>query len=207
MGFARLLNIDLPPGQSAFLFGPRKTGKTTYLRQRFPDSICFDFLKTDLFLEYLKTPSLLRERLAAKDESHLRHPIILDEVQKVPHILDEVHWLIENRGLSFILCGSSARKLKRDHANLDKNFEIRYWRTRTGTEIDFVLGDGEVAIEVKGSSSLKPADLKGIRTFVGEYGPTRGLVVCNEREPRTIDGIRIVPWRQFLHELWGGTVL
>jgi len=84
----------------------------------FPDSIVYDFLKTDLFLEFSRNPALLRERLLAKDERILKYPVILDEVQKAPQILDEVHWLIENKGLSFILCGSSARKLKRGQANL-----------------------------------------------------------------------------------------
>ena len=98
MNFHRILDIDLPSGQSAFLWGARKTGKTTFLKNKFPDSLCIDFLKTDTFLEYLKAPSLLRESILAKDESRLRQPIILDEVQKVPHLLDEVQWLIENRG-------------------------------------------------------------------------------------------------------------
>src|SRR4030042_5666899 len=114
----RLLDIRLPQGQSAFLWGPRKTGKSTYLKEKFPESPSYDFLKTDLVLEFSKRPSLLREQILAKGPPALRFPIILDEVQKVPHILDEVHWLIENKGLSFILCGSSARKLKRGKANL-----------------------------------------------------------------------------------------
>ncbi|MEW6219675.1 MAG: AAA family ATPase [Thermodesulfobacteriota bacterium] len=113
----RFLHIDLPAGQSAFLWGPRKTGKTTYLSQAFPDSVVFDFLKTDLFLAMAKHPALLRERLLAMDARRLAKPVILDEVQKVPQVLDEVHWLIENRGLRFILCGSSARKLRRGQAN------------------------------------------------------------------------------------------
>ncbi|MBN3038477.1 MAG: ATP-binding protein [Candidatus Omnitrophica bacterium] len=114
----RMLDLKLPRHQTTFLWGARKTGKTTYLKQRFPDSLRYDFLKTDLFLEMSKKPSLLRERLLAKDKATLKKPIILDEVQKIPQVLDEVHWLIENKGLSFILCGSSARKLKRGHANL-----------------------------------------------------------------------------------------
>ena len=114
----RLLDMRLPRQQSAFLWGARKTGKTTYLKERFPNSLIYDFLKTDLFLEISKNPSLLRERLLAQDDRILKEPIILDEVQKVPQILDEVHWLIENKGLRFILCGSSARKLKRGHVNL-----------------------------------------------------------------------------------------
>ena len=114
----RLLEMALPLGRSAFLWGARKTGKSTYLRERFPQSLVFDFLDTDLVLEFSKRPALLRDQLLARDASVLKHPIILDEVQKVPHILDEVHWLIENKKLQFILCGSSARKLKRGQANL-----------------------------------------------------------------------------------------
>lgn len=104
----RLLKINLPPRQSTFLLGPRKTGKSFFLKQTFPHSLVFDFLKTDLFLEYLQRPSLFREQLLAKNPDELKHPIILDEV----------HWLIENSEMQFILCGSSARKLKRGQANL-----------------------------------------------------------------------------------------
>ena len=114
----RILDMKLSRHQSAFLWGARKTGKTTYLKERFPKAIVYDFLKTDLFLEISKNPSLLRERLLAKEEAAFKEPVILDEVQKVPQVLDEVHWLIENKGLSFVLCGSSTRKLKRGHANL-----------------------------------------------------------------------------------------
>jgi uncharacterized protein len=114
----RKLAIDLPPGQSAFLWGPRKTGKSTYLKTAFPRSIVYDFLKTDLMLELAARPHRLREQLLARPERDLAEPVILDEVQKVPRILDEVHWLIENKALRFILCGSSARKLKKSHANL-----------------------------------------------------------------------------------------
>jgi predicted AAA+ superfamily ATPase len=114
----RILNIDLPPRQSAFLWGPRKTGKSTYLKAMFPRSLVYDFLDTDLFLELSKRPSLLREQILARNEVLLKFPVILDEVQKIPQILDEVHWLIENKGLRFILCGSSARKLRRGKANL-----------------------------------------------------------------------------------------
>lgn len=375
----RLLQIDLPPGQSAFLWGPRKTGKTTFLRQRFPDSLVFDFLQTDRFLAFSNRPSLLREQLAAASEEQLRHPIILDEVQKVPMVLDEVHWLIENRGLSFILCGSSARKLKRGRANLlggrawrfemfpfvtseldsynlldvlnkgmipshylqhdarrslkayvqdylkeevfaeglvrnlpafsrffdsmtyshgeltnflnisrdcgidsktvkeyyqilvdtlmgvfihpfkkrqsrqvitrspkfylfdtgvagvvtkrvlseekgeifgkafehfillellayrsykEKDFEIEFWRTKSGIEVDFILGNGEMAIEVKGKSQIASKDLRPIRSFRDEFSPKEALVVCNEPAERIVDNIRIIPYRIFLQRLW-----
>src|SRR4030042_2228051 len=114
----RRLNIDLPARQSAFLWGARKTGKSTYLTKRFPGSVVYDFLQSDLFLDFSKNPSLLRERLLTREAHELLAPVILDEVQKVPQILDEVHWLIENKGLRFILCGSSARKLQRGKAHL-----------------------------------------------------------------------------------------
>lgn len=381
----RILDIDLPAGKSAFLWGPRKTGKTTYFKDRFPESLVYDFLKTDLFIEFSKNPSRLREELLAKNERALKNPILLDEVQKVPQILDEVQWLIENKRLSFILCGSSARKLKKGKANLLggrawrcemfplvtpelKNFEllrilnhglipshyldreedvkkslkayvqdylkeevfneglarnipafsrffdvvgyshgelvnysniardcaidsktvreyyqilvdtllgrfvepfkkrqsrqvitkapkfymfdvgvagimtkrhieeergelfgrafehfifmemaahrsyreldheIRFWRTKSGLEVDFILGDGKAAIEVKGTSSLDKTDLRSLNAFIEEYSPKKALVVCNEKTERIIGKVRILPWRNFLEELWEGKI-
>ena len=114
----RLLRIDLPARQSAFLWGPRQTGKSTYLRALFPDSLTFDLLQTDLMLDLARRPALLRERLLAASPRQLAAPVVIDEVQKVPQLLDEIHGLIESRGLQFILCGSSARKLKRGRTNL-----------------------------------------------------------------------------------------
>ncbi len=134
----RRLDLRLGKGRSAFLWGPRKTGKTTYLKQRFPRSLFFDFLKSDLFLEFSKNPALLREQLLAQHSQVLQHPIIPDEVQKVPQILDEVHWLIENKGFQFILCGSSARKLKRGHANL---LGGRAWRYEMHPLVSCEIGD------------------------------------------------------------------
>jgi len=381
----RCLNLKLPPHQSAFLWGPRKTGKTTYLKARFPQSLVYDFLQTDLFLEFSKRPALLREQLLAKDDSVLKHPVILDEVQKVPQLLDEVHWLIENKGLSFILCGSSARKLKRGHANLlggrawryemfplvfpeikklellrvlnhgmvpvhylqnqgyqrslkayvqdylkeevfaeglvrnvpafsrffdaigyshgeltnfsniardcavdsktvkeyyqilvdtllgmflepfkkrqsrqviskaskfylfdvgvagtitgrhlrqekgeqfgrafehfilmelnahrsyrELDYPINFWRTKSGIGVDFVLAGGETAIEVKGKQKVDKTDLRGLFAFIEEYAPKKAIVVCNEREERIYKGIRIMPWKIFLQELWNNKVV
>lgn len=115
----RTLHIDLPRGQSAFLWGPRKTGKTTYLLRRFPRSTRYDLLETDTFFRLSKEPHLLRQELASLQErGALVQPVIIDEVQKVPVLLDEIHALIESQKISFMLCGSSARKLKRSHANL-----------------------------------------------------------------------------------------
>jgi len=382
----RILDIKLPQKQSAFLWGPRKTGKTTYLKKHFPDSLIFDFLKTDFFIEVSKNPALLRERILAKDKNALKHPIILDEVQKVPQVLDEVHWLIENKGLRFILCGSSARKLRRGHVNLlggrawryemfplvtaelkninllhalnhgmvpthylqddqeckkslkaymqdylkeevfaegltrnipafsrffdafgyshgeltnysniardcgvdsktvkeyyqilidtllavridpfkkrqsrkiitkapkyylfdvgvanylrkqhleeekgeefgrafehfllmeilayrsysGQDFTINFWRTKTGLEIDFILARGEIAIEIKGANHIDKRDLNALVAFAEEYSPKRNFLVCNEKERRLHGKIEILPWSNFLQELWAGNVL
>ncbi|MDJ1313184.1 MAG: AAA family ATPase [Candidatus Midichloria mitochondrii] len=85
------------------------------MKQHFPNSIYYDFLKSDEYLRYLKAPHKLREGLLATGGSP--YHIIIDEVQKVLQILDEIQWLIENANLSFIWCGSSAQKLKRTGAN------------------------------------------------------------------------------------------
>jgi len=382
----RILDVRLPGGQSAFLWGARKTGKSTYLKEKFPDSIVYDFLKTDLFFEFSKKPSLLRERLLAKEESALKKPVILDEIQKVPQLLDEVHWLIENKGLRFVLCGSSARKLKKGHANLlggrawryelfplvsqeigeidllralnhgliplhylqnnedckkslaayvqdylreevfaegltrnipafsrffdalgyshgeitnycniarecgvdsktvkeyyqilidtllairvepfkkrqsrqvitkaskyylfdvgiagyltkrhiaeqkgtefgkafehfllmeivafrsyaNKDFPINFWRTKSGLEVDFVLGACEVAIEIKGSGYVDKRDIYGLDAFTEASSPKKSILVCNEKEKGLHGKIEIVPWKIFLHELWSGKIL
>ncbi len=380
----RVLKIDLPHTQSAFLWGARKTGKTTYLKEKFSNSIYYDFLKTDLFLEFSKRPYLLREQLLAKDVILLRQPIILDEVQKIPQILDEVHWLIENKSLSFILCGSSARKLKRGKANLlggrawrlemhplvsaelkeldllkilnrglipahylsenykksltaytqdylkeeifaeglvrnipafsrffdamgyshgeltnylniardcgvdsktvkeyyqilvdtllgkfvepykkrqerqviskaakfylfdvgvsgaiskrhiqeergelfgralehfifmelsaynsyrELGFDINFWRTKSGLEVDFILGNGEVALEIKGSGNIQNRDMHALKTFSQDYSPRLSIIVCNEREERISGDVKILPWEKFLIQLWDGRII
>jgi len=116
--YKRLLKIQLPHKQSAFLWGARKTGKSTFLTHHFSTSASFDLLDTNLFLSYSKRPSLFREHVLSLSEKQLLLPIIIDEAQKIPLLFDEVHFLIEKYDLSFILCGSSARKLKRGQANL-----------------------------------------------------------------------------------------
>jgi len=379
--FTRRLHFSLPRGQSTFLWGARKTGKSTWLHAHFPDSVYYDFLQTDVMLELSRHPATLREQLLAKDLSKLKGPVILDEVQKVPSILDEVQWLIETQKLNFILCGSSARKLKRGHANLlggrawrfemypltsteipslvllqalnrgllpahyvqphyrrslrayvedylkeevfaeglarnigafsrffdaigyshgelvnysniardsgvdaktvkeyyqilvdtllgsfvepfkrrqtrqviskapkfylfdvgvagiltrreiteakgeafgkafehfiqmelrahrsysELEYDIQFWRTKNGLEVDFVLGGGEVAVEVKGSGRVSSRDLHGLKSFADEFAPKHALLVCNEKEERVVDRIRIVPWKSFLTRLWAG---
>ena len=389
--FQRRLSIVLPERQSAFLWGARKTGKSTFLRQVFPGSLSFDFLRTDLLIAFTTRPALLREQLLTRSPAELALPVILDEVQKVPALLDEVHGLIEGHGLRFVLCGSSARKLKRGRANLlggrawrsemlplvsaefphaaegeggmellralnnglipshylsvnprksleayvrdylkeevfdegltrnvpafsrffealgychgelinhaniardcgvdaktvkeyfqilcdtllgrlvlpykkrqerqviskapkfylfdvgvagavsrrriveprgdlfgrafehlvlmelvahasysELTYDIHFWRTKAGAEVDFILGDGEVAVEVKGTSRVDDRDMRGLRLFGETHRPRMSIVVCNEAAERVVDGIRIIPWRIFFRELWAGEIV
>lgn len=115
--FKRIIDLSgAAAKKSIFLFGPRQTGKTFLLRRLFPDALCYDLLLSDRFAQLSRRPSLMREELEAK--SSITTPVIIDEVQKLPVLLDEVHHLIEARGIRFILTGSSARKLKRGGANL-----------------------------------------------------------------------------------------
>jgi predicted AAA+ superfamily ATPase len=104
------------PASSFFLFGPRGTGKSTWLRQRFPDAVWIDLLLAEEHRDYAARPERLRERLAASPDAET---VVIDEVQKVPELLDVVHELIESRaGPRFVLTGSSARKLRRGGVNL-----------------------------------------------------------------------------------------
>lgn len=120
---SRLTPLPHPPDYSFFLWGPRQVGKSSLLRNRYPNASYRDLLMTDTYLRYLQHPQLLREEMAAAEPGHF---IILDEIQRVPALLDEVHWLMENRGLHFGLCGSSARKVRRGHANLLGGRAVRY---------------------------------------------------------------------------------
>jgi predicted AAA+ superfamily ATPase len=117
--------LVLPPSgtQTFFLWGPRQTGKTTLLHAIYPDALWIDLLKADEFRRYLQRPESLREELASKPAVR---QIVIDEVQKVPQLLDEVHWLHERRRVRFALCGSSARKVKRGQANLLGGRAVRY---------------------------------------------------------------------------------
>jgi uncharacterized protein len=382
--YKRLIIIDLPKKQSAFLWGARKTGKSTFLKSFFPYSVYVDLLLADIYMKYLNFPQRLREELIATDKGKLKAPVIIDEVQKIPNLLDEVHWLIENKGLNFILSGSSARKLKRGKANLlggrawryvmlpltskeigefrildvlnkglipshylgsnyrkslkayiqdylkeevfdegltrnipafsrffdsmgyshgeltnyanisrecgvsektvkeyyqilidtllgtlvepfkkrqerqviqkagkfylfdvgvagaiskrrieeergelfgkafehfifmelnayklynDYDFDINFWRTKSGAEVDFILNSGEVAIEVKGSSNIDNSDLKGLFTFRDLHKPRKSILVCNEKTPRISREMEILPVRNFLEQLWNGDII
>ena len=103
-----------PDDKSFFLFGPRGTGKSSWLRDRFPNAVYLDLLESDVYTALLASP----QRLDGMVPEEHRGWVVLDEVQKVPAVLDEVHRLIERRKLRFALTGSSARSLKRRTVNL-----------------------------------------------------------------------------------------
>ncbi len=119
----RLLNINIAQSRTFFLWGQRQVGKSTLMRNLLEGHVYIDLLRSDVFSNYSKEPHRLREELIASPP--IGH-VIIDEVQKVPELLDEVHWLIENKSISFALCGSSARKLRRGHANLLGGRALRF---------------------------------------------------------------------------------
>ena len=110
--FTRLLNA--PEGKSFFLFGPRGTGKTSWVRQALPEAVYLDLLESDLYIELLSSPQRIETRIPP---GH-RGWVVLDEVQRIPDVLNEVHRLIEKKRLRFALTGSSGRKLRRKGVNL-----------------------------------------------------------------------------------------
>lgn len=161
----RIFTMNLPNDKSAFLWGPRKVGKSYWLREHFKDSTIIDFLKTDVFADYISRPALLRERYATTSKR-----IIIDEVQMVPDILNEVHWLIENTSLSFLLSGSSPRKLRQHHANL---LGGRAWRYTMHPlcypelpKIDFekIMVSGLLP-----SHFLSPDPMQELRSYIADY--------------------------------------
>lgn len=112
--YRRIFDIENRLDEAMFLFGGRQTGKSTLLKERFPKAVYIDLLKSDVRNRFKQHPEEFRESL-------LRYPpetlVIVDEIQKVPDLLDEVHWLMVEKGLWFILSGSSARKIKKSGAN------------------------------------------------------------------------------------------
>lgn len=163
----RSLQLPVPPEESFFLWGPRQTGKSSLLRSTYPDAVWYDLLETDLYLRLTERPSLLREELLALGKPRL---VVLDEIQKVPLLLDEVHALIERKWV-FALCGSSARKIRRGHANLLGGRAVRhelfgFVSRELGRDFDLVrmLNRGYLPRHYLGSS---PAGR--LRAYVDDY--------------------------------------
>ena len=359
--------------RSHFFFGPRQTGKSTLIRHELADAIVYDLLDSDVYLALSRRPALLREEVPR--DSRL---VVVDEIQKLPSLLDEVHLMMEERGTRFLLTGSSARKLRRGGVNLlggrarsltlhpfsvrelpdfelmralnwgllppvylseepeqdlkayvgnylveevaaegltrnipafsrflevaalcngkmlnhskiandaqvarstvqeyfgilkdtliahtlpawrrsskrkpivsDKfyffdngvvrrlqnqgiiqprspafgeafetflfhelkcfsdyggNAELRYWRSTSNFEVDFVISD-TTAVEVKGKQVIGASDLRGLRAIREEGLLRHHVLVAMVDRPRLVDGIAILPWRQFIDRLWAG---
>jgi uncharacterized protein len=116
----RGLNIEFPKqSKTVFLWGARKTGKSTLLKSTFKNAFRIDLLSQSEFFKYLREPGrLYSEYNRQVVRTDVNQPLIIDEIQKVPALLDEVHRLIEEDSQTIVLCGSSARKLKRNQSNL-----------------------------------------------------------------------------------------
>ncbi|MYC67008.1 MAG: ATP-binding protein [Acidobacteriia bacterium] len=154
--------------RSVFLFGPRQTGKTTWMHQRFPSSPLFDLLHGEVFLRLSREPGRLRQELATVNPAS--GPVLIDEIQKLPSLLDEVHGLIEDRGFRFVLAASSPVKLRRGGVNLLGG------RARTRRMFPFVSAevpgwDLQRAINVGGIPSIYFSDepMEDLRAYCGNY--------------------------------------
>lgn len=112
--YKRIFDIENQLDEAMFLFGGRQVGKSTLLKERFQGAIYYDLLKSDLRRRLRRNPELFRNALMKEPEGTL---VVVDEIQKVPDLLDEVHLLMFEKHLKFILSGSSARKLKKEGAN------------------------------------------------------------------------------------------
>ncbi|MGK5089724.1 ATP-binding protein [Bdellovibrionota bacterium FG-2] len=131
-----------PFNKSFFLFGPRGTGKTTWIKQNLPESAVLNLLDDELYRRLLARPESLLDWVPKQQRSKPIMPIVIDEVQKIPALLNEVHRLIEDEKLVFVLTGSSARKLNRGAANLLAGRAYRYEMfplTSVETQKDFDL--------------------------------------------------------------------
>ena len=378
--YLRKQNFEGLGKESTFFWGARQTGKSTLLKKLFPDSLYFDMLISSEYERFLRNPSLLKEILTEVD---IKGPVIIDEVQRLPSLLNEVQWMIVNMNIQFILCGSSPRKILHSGRNLlggralrrelyplvsaevpdfdllralnngllprhylsnnpakllsayigsylrdeivaearirnidsfsrflesaafsngemvnytniaaesgvssptikeyfqiledtmtgrfvpsyqkkpkrriitaprfyffdvgiagyllkrrnieygseafgkafehfiyheiysyshysDKNFPVCYWRTASQIEVDFILGDNEVAVEAKSSNMVNLRHLKGLKSFAEEYRVKKLIVVSNDKYPRRVENISILPWRDFLERLWAGEII
>ena len=147
------------------MWGPRRTGKTYWLKHSFlkPSMNFIDLLKTDVCMEYISRPALLRHRWKGQ-------VTVIDEIQKAPALLDEIHWLIESKSASFLLTGSSARKLRREHSNLLAGrawrFEmapLSFYETK-GFELEKVLNTGLLPPHFLSSNPLRE-----LRSYVADY--------------------------------------
>ena len=120
--YQRKLNFEKAGQESFFLWGAKRTGKNTLLQTCFPDALWFDLALTVDYMRLSKNRALIRESVLANP----KRLVILDEIQRIPALMDEVHWLIENKGTRFILCSSNPRKIINSEHPLLKNITIQH---------------------------------------------------------------------------------
>ena len=121
--FRRLVRLPERPRESFFLWGPRQTGKSTLLKALYPQAIRIDLAKTEEFVRYSERPALLREELEHIPPDPV---VVIDEIQKVAPLLEQVRWLVENRGRVFAMSGSSARSVRQSAPALSPGRVARF---------------------------------------------------------------------------------
>ena len=140
-------------------------GKSYWVRHSLPKATIIDLLKTEVYADFASRLCLLRER-------HQNHKglLVIDEIQKIPSLLDEFHWLIENKGVSFLMTGSSVRKLRRGHAKL---LGGRAWkRSMTPLSYTEVKGFDLESVMVSGllpAHFLSPSPIEELRAYTSDY--------------------------------------
>ena len=181
--YARILEL---PAKSFFLFGPRGTGKSVWLAQRLGDAAMrINLLRSGEYLRYKRTPSLFAQEVTAlRDE----HPwIIIDEVQKLPELLDEVHALLFESGhrYRFALSDSSARKLKRSHANMlagralsKKMFPLSLLELDADFSLQETLCYGQLPLSVTATDTMEKIEFSDayVETYLKEEIQQEALV-------------------------------
>jgi predicted AAA+ superfamily ATPase len=182
---------------SILLLGPRRTGKSLFIRHQAPPHRVYDLLKADVFQRLSARPSSIRESLTAEDRL-----VVIDEIQKLPNLMDEVHVMIEEKGVHFLLTGSSSRKLKRTHTSLMAG------RARTRRLAPFVSAELD-AFDLKRAlefGTLPPVYLSDepqeeLEAYVGTYLREE---IQAEALSRNIEN-----FSRFLHQaaLWAGEVI
>jgi predicted AAA+ superfamily ATPase len=162
-----------PPKQSFFLFGPRGTGKTTWLKNSFKDAKWFDLLRTQQMLSLMRDPNSFRQQVEALSSGSW---VVVDEIQRLPSLLNEVHSLIADHGKKyhFALTGSSARKLKRMDTNLLAGRAInRRFFPLTGKEMDFDFKLDDLlkfgCLPAIRSEPSEPARVDMLEAYAGNY--------------------------------------